>query len=119
MLNFRKLRPRPLIVHLIVTLLYPAFRAFTAEKNGLLVFTDALTVTGLVMIIGGIIYALFLHGDFDISGFLLKRGVQKEPTQTYRAYLYEVYEKRERAFNYPLFVGLLYVVISILLANLF
>ena len=119
MLNFRKLRPRPLIVHLIVTLLYPAFRAFTAEKNGLLVFTDALTVTGLVMIIGGIIYALFLHGDFDISSFLLKRGVQKEPTQTYRAYLYEVYEKRESAFNYPLFVGLLYVVISILLANLF
>ena len=69
MLNFRKLRPRPLIVHLIVTLLYPAFRAFTAEKNGLLVFTDALTVTGLVMIIGGIIYALFLHGTLISAAF--------------------------------------------------
>lgn len=118
MLKFRNLRLRPLLIHLIVTLIYPVFRALTAEKSGLLIFTDALTITGLVMIIGGVIYALVLHGDFDISRYLLKRGVQKEPKQSWFAYLYEVYEKREGAFNYPLFVGLVYVIVSVLIAYL-
>lgn len=94
---------------MLVTLLYPVFRAFIAENDRLLVFTDAITVIGLVMVACGILYALVLRGDFDISAFLLKRGIQKEPKQTFRAYLYEVYEKREEAFNYPLFLGLLYL----------
>ena len=116
MLKFSHIKLRPLIIHLIVTLIYPVFRAVTAERNGLLVFTDAITIIGLVMIAGGVIYALFLHGDFDISGFLLKRGVQKEPKQSYWDYLYEVYEKREEAFNYPLFVGLLYLAAAAILS---
>ena len=119
MLRFRNLRLRPLLIHLAVTLIYPVFRALKAEKSGLLLFTDALTVTGLVMIVGGVIYALFLHGDFDISAYFLKRGVQKEPKQTFRAYLFDVYEKREGAFNYPLFVGLVYVAVSVIIAYLF
>ena len=116
MLNPKKIKVRPLLIHLIVTLIYPVFRACTAEKNGLMLLTDALTVTCLVMIIGGVIYALFLKGDFDISRYLMKRGVQKEPKQSFNAYLFEVYEKREDAFNYPLFVGLLYVAVSAVLA---
>ena len=108
-LRFRKIKPRVLLVHMLVTLLYPVFRAFIAENDRLLVFTDAITVIGLVMVACGILYALVLRGDFDISAFLLKRGIQKEPKQTFRAYLYEVYEKREEAFNYPLFLGLLYL----------
>ena len=116
MLRFRNLRLRPLLVHVIVTLVYPVFRALAAEKNRLLIFSDALTVTGLVMVIGGVIYALFLHGDFDISAYFLKRGVQREPKQSFRAYLFDVYEKRESAFNYPLLVGLLYLAASAFIA---
>lgn len=115
-MRFKHFRLRPFWVHLIVTLIYPVFKAFTAEKNGLLVFTDAITVTGLVIIVGGIIYGLYLHGDFDISGFLMKRGMQKEPKQTFNAYLFDVYEKREEAFNYPLFLGLLYLAAAAVLA---
>ena len=116
MLKFKNIRLRPLLVHLAVTLLYPVFRAVIAEDHKLLVFTDAITIIGLVMIAGGVVYALFLHGDFDISSYLMKRGVQKEPTQSFRAYLFDVYEKREGAFNYPLFVGLLYIALSLILA---
>ncbi|MBR0407425.1 MAG: hypothetical protein IJI53_05270 [Clostridia bacterium] len=115
MLKFKNIRLRPLLIHLIVTLLYPVFRAFIAENNKLLLFTDAITIIGLVMIAGGVIYALFLHGDFDISGYLLKRGLQKEPKRNYIAYLYDVYEQREGAFNYPLFVGLLYIAAALIL----
>ena len=117
-MKFKNLRFHPLLVHLIVTLIYPLFRALTAEKAQILVFTDALTIVGLVMIIGGIIYALYLHGDFDISSYLFRRGIQKEPKQPFRAFLFDVYEKREEAFNYPLFIGLLYVIVSALIACL-
>ena len=119
MLNLKHMKLRPLLVHLIVTLLYPVFRACIAETDKLLLFADAITIIGLLMIVGGIIYALYLHGDFDISGYLLKRGVQKEPTQTYFAYLYEVYAKREGAFNYSLFLGLLYLAAALILSWLF
>lgn len=119
MLNLKKIKLRPLLVHLIVTLLYPVFRAYIAETDKLLVFVDSITIIGLVMIVGGIIYALYLHGDFDISGYFLKRGVQKEPTQTYFAYLYDVYAKREGAFNYSLFLGLVYLALALILSWLF
>lgn len=119
MLKLKNIKLRPLLVHLIVTLLYPVFRTCIAATDKLLVFTDAITIIGLVMIVGGIIYALYLHGDFDISGYLMKRGVQKEPNQSYVAYLYDVYAKREGAFNYSLFLGLLYLALSLILSWLF
>ncbi len=118
MLRFKHFKLRPFLIHLIVTLIYPVFRAAISPENGLMIFTDAITVIGLVMIAGGVIYALFLHGDFDISAYLLKRGVQKEPKQTFRAYLFDVYDKREESFNYPLFVGLLYIAAALALAYL-
>ena len=115
-LRFKNIRLRPLLVHIAVTLLYPLVRSIIAEDHRLLLFTNAITIIGLVMIAGGVIYALFLHGDFDISGYLMKRGVQKEPKQTFGAYLMDVYEKRESAFNYPLFVGLLYIAAAVILS---
>ncbi|MBR4360398.1 MAG: hypothetical protein IKP32_07250 [Clostridia bacterium] len=119
MLKFKNLRLRPLMAHLIVTLLYPVFRTIIAEDHRLLLFTNAITITGLVMIAGGVIYALFLHGDFDISAYFMKRGMEKEPKQTFRAYLMDVYEKREGAFNYPLFVGLVYIAAALILSYFF
>ena len=51
MLKFKNIRLRPLLIHLIVTLLYPVFRACIAETDKLLMFADAITIIGLVMII--------------------------------------------------------------------
>ncbi len=123
--QFKKIRIRVLITHLVVTLLYPVFRAVSSESNKMLVFIDSLTIIGLVLIIGGIIYALFLHGDFDISGYLLRRGMTRrnrrfqtkdgepeEPKMNYYTYLANLYEKREEAYNYPLLIGILYLIIS-------
>ncbi len=123
--QFRKIKIRVLITHLIVTLLYPIFRAVSSESNKMLVFIDSLTIIALVLIIGGVIYALFLHGDFDISGYLLRRGMSRgnkrfqrksaepeEPKMNYYTYLANLYEKREEAYNYPLLIGILYLIIS-------
>ena len=113
--RFKNIQLRPLLSHLIITLIYPVVKACISERNKLLVFTDALTIAAGILVIGGVIYAMILHGDFDISGYLMKRGVQKEPTQTYYAYLYDVYAKREGAFNYALFLGLVYIAAAAIL----
>ena len=55
------------MTHVIITLGYPAARAFIAEQNKLQLFTDAMTITGMVLIIGGLIYSFVLHGDFPKS----------------------------------------------------
>ena len=41
--RFRNLRPGTLAVNALVTLAYPLFKGLTAERNGLLVFTDAMS----------------------------------------------------------------------------
>ena len=116
---FSKINPRILIVHLIITLGYPAARAFSAEKNRLMLFTDSVTIIALVLLIGGIIYALLLRGDFDISGFLMHRGMHVNTEETYKMFKESQKQKREDAFNYPLFLGILYLIVSAVIAWFF
>jgi hypothetical protein len=118
-LRLKNLKLRPLISHLIITLLYPAVKAMGSPEGKLLIFTDAVTIVGLVLLIGGVVYSFVLHGDLDIAGFALKRGVQSGSAQTFDAYMADKKEKREEAFNYPLFVGLVYLAAAALLAWLF
>ena len=66
------------MTHFIITLGYPAARAFIAEQNKLQLFTDAMTIIAMAMIIGGIVYALVLRGDFDISAFVMRRGMKRD-----------------------------------------
>ena len=117
--KFKNIKPRLLFTHLLVTLAYPAARALTAERGGLLLFTDAMTITGLVLIICGVVYALYLRGDFDITAFELRRGAGEEGQKNYKAYLADAKEKREEAFNYPLFLGIIYLLVSGVIAHAF
>ena len=108
-----------LLSHLLITLAYPAVKAYTSESSRLLVFTDAITIIAYILLIGGIVYSLYLHGDFDISSFFLKRGVKKDDKQSYEAYMADRKEKREAAFNYPLFLGIVYILIAIVISYVF
>ena len=117
--HLRKIRLRPLISHIIVTLGYPAVKAFISESNRLLIFTDALTIVAIVLLIGGILYALVLHGDFDISGFVFKRGRREEVKQSFAEYMNEIKERRKEAFNYPLFLSIVYLIIAAIIAYCF
>ncbi len=112
----KRAKLRVLLSHLIITLSYPAARALTAPDHRLLRFTDAITITALVLLIGGLIYSMILHGDFDISTFVFRRGAQKEMKQDFRTYKSEQEEKRAEAFNYPLILGLFYLVLAAILA---
>ena len=129
--KLKNIKLSPLITHLIVTLAYPAVRAFTAEKNRLLLFSNALTIVGLILMVVGIIYSMNLHGDFDVSRYYLRRGVRSfrffSPRQSEEVkqdqnpaeFMRDLKDKREEAFNYPLFLGIVYVLVSAVIAYVF
>ena len=73
----------------------------------------------IFLIAGGVVYAMVLHGDFDISGFVLKRGARKGEGPTFEAYMADKKEKHAESFNYPLFLGIVYLAAAALIAWLF
>ncbi len=115
-LNIKNLNPRVLLTHIIITLGYPAAKAFVTEGNKLQVFTDAMTIIAMVLLIGGVVYALILHGDYDIAGFIVKRGANSKEELNYQSYKKEQKEKREEAFNYPLFLAIVYLIASAIIS---
>ena len=128
--KLKNIKPRMLLTHVVISMGYPAVRALLAQENRLMLFTDALTIVGLILLVVGIIYAMILHGDFDISTYLLQRGLRSfkfgprrgeaaDPNQSPQEFLQEAREKRADAFNYPLFLGILYVLVSVVIAFCF
>ena len=115
-LSIKNLNPRVLLTHIIITLGYPAAKAFVTEGNKLQVFTDAMTIIAMVLLIGGVVYALILHGDYDIAGFIVKRGANSKEELNYQSYKKEQKEKREEAFNYPLFLAIVYLIASAIIS---
>ncbi len=115
-IRFRNIKPRLLLIQLIITLGYPAAKAAISDYNRLLIFTDAMTIIAALLLIAGVFYALYLHGDFDISGFLLKRGARRNGKQSFEAYKDDKKQEREEAFNYPLFLAIVYFAAAVVLA---
>lgn len=127
--KLKNIRPSLLLAHVIITLAYPAAKAFTAARNHLQIFTDAMTVIALILVILGIFYSMVLHGDFDVSSFYLQRGVKgltsrlfsgrgamAEPKKDITEFLREAREGREESFNYPLFLGIVYLLAAAVIA---
>ena len=126
--KFKNIRPALLISHLVITLGYPAAKAFASPRNRLLIFTDAMTIVALILVILGILYAMVLHGDFDISSYYLqhgarsaryaftRRGAEEQEKKSIDEFILEAREKRENSFNYPLFLGIVYLIASLVIA---
>ena len=114
--RFKNIKASALIGHLVVTLAYPVVRFARAEGNRLLMFTNALTIIGLILIVMGIFYSFVLHGDLDHVRYTFTRGLSRGIVKDYDAYEQDVKKDREDAFNYPLWLGILYVIVSAVLA---
>ena len=117
--RFKNIKPQTLLTHVIVTLLYPLARVVMASSQRLLVFTDCLTIVAAILLIAGVVYSLYLHGDFDISSFVMRRGMKNAPKQTFEAFMANQKERREESFNYPLFLGAVYMAAALFIAYVF
>ena len=114
--RFKNIKPQTLLTHVIVTLLYPLARMVMASSQRLLVFTDCLTIVAAILLI---VYSLYLHGDFDISSYVMRRARSNAPKQTFEAYKANQKERREASFNYPLFLGAVYMAAALFIAYVF
>ena len=115
--RFKNIKPQTLLTHVIVTLLYPLARVVMASSQRLLIFTDCLTIVAAILLIAGVVYSLYLHGD--ISSYVMRRARGNAPKQTFEAYKANQKERREASFNYPLFLGAVYMAAALFIAYVF
>ena len=59
--RLKSFQVRPFLTCLCAALVYPLIVLITSEKK-LLKFIDALTITGLILLILGVVYSLIRHG---------------------------------------------------------
>ncbi len=108
-MHINSFRFKKLLPYLITALLYPAFAFVSSGSSSgksLLKLIDALTITGLVFLILGVINSLVRHGDFDIAEYVMRRSLQKGDIKPYEAFRDDKKEKRKDSMNYPFFTAL-------------
>ena len=113
-MNIKNFNFRIFITNLIVDLLYPILKA-VSSKNSLLAFSDACFIIAMIMALIGIAYALYLHGDFDITGYIASRSLNKEK-KDFDVYMEDQKTKRKDSFNYPLLCAIILFLLSYLSA---
>lgn len=115
-MNFKNIRIRELITALLVSSLYPVAKAVTS-KNPLVAFSDSALIIGLIGIIIGVFTNGVLRGDYDITSFIAnKRKFNNE--MSFVEYEIRQKEKRKDRFNYPLFIGILFLILSFITSKL-
>ncbi len=114
-MNFKNLKIKSLIIDLVICLLFPLVKAYTSDNNKLLIFSDTCFIIGLITLLFGVINSLVLHGDYDITSFIMHRTIAKDK-QDYKAYKKDKEDKRKDSFNYPLICGIILLIISYLTA---
>ena len=114
-MKFKNISLKTLLIFLFIYLLYPVVKAVVSDDH-LLVFSDSCLIIGLVSIFFGVFNSFVLHGDYDIASYILNKKRLKNEGIDYKEYLKQRKEKRKDSFNYPLFIGILMILFSLISA---
>ena len=106
-MHFRSFRLKNFAVYFLAAVIYPAYAFISSGDNRMLKLIDALTVTGLVFLIVGIVYSMIRHGDFDIAEYVSRRSWRKGDIKPFKAFKEDKKEERKDSMNYPFFTSLL------------
>ena len=117
-MRFRPFRLKALLPYLSIAMIYPVIALITSEKK-LLKFIDAMTITGVVFLILGIIGNLTRHGDFDITEYVARRSLRRGGMKSFSAFREDKEEKRKDSANYPFLTGLILLAVSAAASVLF
>lgn len=113
--SFKCIKLRTILITVPVTLAYPIIKAIISKTNRLMVFSDTLLITSLVLLLLGVLFTFSRFGDFDITRYVFRRGVDKN-TKSYDEYKKDREYQRSETFNYPLFFGLIYLLTAGIIA---
>lgn len=117
-MNFKNFKISHFLPNFIVSMFYPLLRLVTGGEKGPIACLDAMTVLGLMGVLIGIINNLYLHGDFDITRYFMLQKLNKSKVP-FDKFIADERAKEKGSFNYPLLIGLLFLVISFIGAELF
>lgn len=113
--SFKCIKLRTMLIAVPVTLAYPIIKAIISKTNRLMVFSDTLFITSLVLLLLGVLFTFSRFGDFDITRYVFRRGIDKN-TKSYDEYKKDREYQRSETFNYPLFFGLIYLLTAGIIA---
>lgn len=113
--SFKTIKWQAMLIAVPLTLAYPVAKALISSANRLMIFSDTLMILSLVLIIAGILFTFARFGDFDITRYVFRRGTDKN-AKSFKEYKKDREEARANAFNYPLFFGLVYFLVSLIVA---
>lgn len=105
-MRFRSFSFKNFLLYLLAALIYPVYAYISAEQK-MLKFIDALTITGLVFLLIGVIYTFIRHGDFDISEYVTRRSIRKGNFKPFSAFKEDKKESRKDTINYPFCIAAL------------
>ncbi len=114
-MKFKNLNWGELAKSLLICLIYPVARGIIA-KNHLVAFCDSMTIIGLIAILFGVFNEGVLQGDYDIHSYIARRRVPKNEKIDYEAYRAQQEELRKDSFNYPLLVGIIFTIASVIVS---
>ncbi|MBR3227245.1 MAG: DUF3899 domain-containing protein [Erysipelotrichaceae bacterium] len=114
-MKFKNLNWGALAKAILICLIYPVARGIIA-KNHMVAFCDSMTIIGLLAIIFGVFNEGVLQGDYDIHSYIARRKALRNEKVDYEAYRAQQENKRKDSFNYPLLVGIIFTVASIIVA---
>lgn len=116
--NFKNIKIRTLLIALPLMLAYPVAKALISSSNRLMIFSDTLLIISLLLIALGVLFTFTRFGDFDITRYIFRRGTDKN-AKSFGEYKKDREEQRKETFNYPLFLGLVFLVVSVFIAYVF
>lgn len=111
----RKNQIKRLFIIYFIALIYPFFKGI--KENSLLPITDSLFLMSMIVLLFGIMGHVGRLGTFDPAIYIFKKNLQRY-NKSYEVYLEDVKEKKKDSFNYPLYLGILLLITSIII-NLF
>ncbi|MCQ2427791.1 MAG: DUF3899 domain-containing protein [Clostridia bacterium] len=115
--DFRSIKWRTLAIAVPVTLLYPLARGIFSGGglySKLLFISDSLFIMSMILLLIGVVFTFIIAGDLDITKYVYSRSAQSK-TKSFAEYKKDREAERGKMFNYPLFLGLIYLIISVII----
>ena len=106
---------KSLSIGLMIAFVYPLVKSYISI-NHMGAFSDSCLIIGLIMSLIGVFNSLRLHGDYDITTFITRWTVFKNKNQTFDEYVNNKNKDREGIINYPLYIGIILIIISVITA---
>ena len=141
---FKSFELKHFITTSIIAFAYPIIKT-CISNNKLLVFSDTSFIISLIFVAIGILNMSVLNGDYDLQGFIAQRSfgknnnlnfsnkdlanatvkgnnskgvLEKNNFMTFEQYRNIKENERKDRFNYPLFTGIIILIVSLITSSL-